>query len=120
MFCRNCGKELNDEAVVCVGCGCAVNGTKNAVKPKTATETVGKKTANYESIIGFVLSLIGGFFNIACMASQPFIDENGYIHFLGAEYLVWVFIFINSMLSVSFDSFSAIGSTVRQNAQLGE
>ena len=24
MFCKHCGKEINDEAVVCVGCGCAV------------------------------------------------------------------------------------------------
>ena len=24
MFCNKCGKEVNDEAVVCVGCGCAV------------------------------------------------------------------------------------------------
>ena len=25
MFCNKCGKEINDEAVICVGCGCAVN-----------------------------------------------------------------------------------------------
>jgi len=31
MFCNKCGKEINDEAVVCVGCGCAVNEAK-AVK----------------------------------------------------------------------------------------
>lgn len=23
MFCRTCGKEINDEAVICVNCGCA-------------------------------------------------------------------------------------------------
>ena len=28
MFCNKCGKEINDEAVVCVGCGCAVNESK--------------------------------------------------------------------------------------------
>lgn len=28
MFCSKCGKEINDEAVVCVGCGCAVNKSK--------------------------------------------------------------------------------------------
>ena len=26
MFCANCGKELDDKAVVCIQCGCAVNG----------------------------------------------------------------------------------------------
>ena len=25
MFCSKCGKEVDDEAVVCLGCGCAVN-----------------------------------------------------------------------------------------------
>ena len=25
MFCSKCGKEIDDAAVVCVGCGCAVN-----------------------------------------------------------------------------------------------
>ena len=25
MFCSKCGKEINDEAVICVYCGCAVN-----------------------------------------------------------------------------------------------
>ena len=29
MFCNKCGKEINDEAVVCVGCGCAVNESKS-------------------------------------------------------------------------------------------
>ena len=28
MFCQNCGAEINDKAVVCVKCGCAVNGVK--------------------------------------------------------------------------------------------
>ena len=25
MFCSKCGKEVDDEAIVCLGCGCAVN-----------------------------------------------------------------------------------------------
>ena len=28
MFCQNCGAEINDNAVVCIKCGCAVNGAK--------------------------------------------------------------------------------------------
>lgn len=28
-FCQKCGKEIADEAVICPGCGCAVNGQKN-------------------------------------------------------------------------------------------
>jgi TM2 domain-containing membrane protein YozV len=29
MFCNNCGAEINDNAVVCVKCGCAVNRVAN-------------------------------------------------------------------------------------------
>lgn len=28
MFCSNCGKEIDDKAVVCIGCGCAVQPVK--------------------------------------------------------------------------------------------
>ena len=31
MYCSNCGAELNDHAVVCIKCGCAVNQPKPAV-----------------------------------------------------------------------------------------
>lgn len=32
MFCSKCGKEINDDAVVCVHCGCAVEGRSIAPK----------------------------------------------------------------------------------------
>ena len=35
MFCNKCGKEIDDEAVVCIHCGCAVNSAK---KPKPVDE----------------------------------------------------------------------------------
>ena len=37
MFCSNCGKEVCDNAYVCIGCGCLVNRRKPAV-PKTPVE----------------------------------------------------------------------------------
>ncbi len=46
MFCRNCGKEIDDQAVVCVHCGVAVapNGIANAnpnAKSKLAAGLLG-------------------------------------------------------------------------------
>ena len=29
-YCQHCGKEILDEAVICPGCGCSVQGTDNA------------------------------------------------------------------------------------------
>ncbi len=39
MFCKKCGKEIHDEAVVCVHCGCAVedNAKKDEGKSWLAT-----------------------------------------------------------------------------------
>ena len=28
-FCSHCGKELLDDAVICIGCGCSVDGAAN-------------------------------------------------------------------------------------------
>lgn len=32
MFCTNCGKEIDDKAVVCVGCGVAIKNNANSEK----------------------------------------------------------------------------------------
>ncbi len=54
-FCSKCGKEINDEAVVCVHCGCAV---EDAAAPVPAAAT-GKFSAL--GIVGFILSLVSWF-----------------------------------------------------------
>lgn len=33
MFCNNCGKEIDNMAVVCPSCGCATSNMQNAQKP---------------------------------------------------------------------------------------
>ena len=39
-FCTKCGKELVDDAVICIGCGCAVESNETS-----APKTTGLKTA---------------------------------------------------------------------------
>lgn len=57
-YCSKCGKELVDEAVICVGCGCPVSG---APAPATQTsqnpETPGLATGAI--VCAFLLPLIG-------------------------------------------------------------
>jgi hypothetical protein len=53
MFCSKCGKEVNDEAVVCVHCGCAI-GNKKA---SAATEGDAPNTGF--AVLGFLFPLIG-------------------------------------------------------------
>jgi TM2 domain-containing membrane protein YozV len=38
MFCSKCGKEVNDEAIICTNCGCAIS---NAGKSKIAAGLLG-------------------------------------------------------------------------------
>lgn len=49
MFCKNCGKEIDDNAVVCVHCGVATD---------VATTSAVKKKVNGMGIAGFVVSLL--------------------------------------------------------------
>ena len=52
MFCKICGKEINDQAIICPHCGCQVGSTTEIEK------TSSKKKANLFCILGFVLSLV--------------------------------------------------------------
>lgn len=52
MFCSVCGKEISENAVICTGCGCAVEG-----KNSSALRPAEKKTQ---------LSLILGIVGIVC------------------------------------------------------
>lgn len=65
-FCTHCGKELFDEAVICPGCGCAVDN----VQPKAAkTELVSKLSEKIKTnsiiwlVIGILQILMGLFAN---------------------------------------------------------
>ena len=48
MYCKNCGHEVNDNAVICPNCGVA---TDNYLKTSTAPEQ-----KNTMALIGFILS----------------------------------------------------------------
>lgn len=60
MFCKNCGKEIDDKASVCVHCGVAVE--NEALKTD--------KKVNAFGIAGFVVSLVSLYLGIYfCIAS---------------------------------------------------
>lgn len=53
MFCKKCGAEIDDQAVICVKCGCS---TKEEI---AITETPkAKKKINIMCLVGFILSLV--------------------------------------------------------------
>lgn len=50
MFCRNCGKEIDDRAVFCVNCGCAV---KDELNRPDDVPSIGL------NILSFVIPIVG-------------------------------------------------------------
>lgn len=60
MFCKNCGKEIDDNAVVCPNCGVA---TEKMNETAAAATQTGEKKTNVLAIVGFVLSLLTGAFS---------------------------------------------------------
>ncbi len=49
MYCKTCGKEINDDAVVCPACGCAV---------KTEEAKKSAKNLNVLGLVGFILGVV--------------------------------------------------------------
>ena len=78
MFCSKCGKEINDEAVVCVHCGCAtekmnkqeaeknqpiiINNNNSASSSATASAAVGGRVRRRYSLLFdiFMICITGG------------------------------------------------------------
>ena len=64
MFCSKCGKEIHDEAVVCVHCGCTVDG-KNSIasvsknEPAPILATLALVFSFLSPIVGIILGIIG-------------------------------------------------------------
>ena len=52
MFCKNCGKEINDNAVICPSCGCATGQAGHIVKADDAS------SIGY-ALLGFFVPLVG-------------------------------------------------------------
>lgn len=65
-YCTHCGKELLDDAVICLGCGCACDGSKlGTVQPDLVAKLSEKVKTNgiIWLVIGIVQILLGLFVN---------------------------------------------------------
>lgn len=60
MYCKNCGNEINERAIVCLHCGCAVE------QPKPQQQTVEPQKTNVLGIIGFVLAFLVPLAGLIC------------------------------------------------------
>ncbi len=53
MYCSNCGKEVNDQAVVCIHCGCAIENKKTSLASQEDAPNTGF------AVLGFFIPLAG-------------------------------------------------------------
>lgn len=53
MFCKNCGKEILDEAVICVHCGTSTKNTTTQVATKADAPSTGM------AVLSFFIPLLG-------------------------------------------------------------
>ena len=62
-FCQKCGKELNDDAVICTGCGCAIpthqGRFSNNTTPNTNFSSYDSTTSDGLGITSIILGAIG-------------------------------------------------------------
>lgn len=74
-YCRYCGSEMMDEAVVCVKCGCPVNQT-------TATVEVANNKLPPVVLVGFIMSMVSAFLSVLLFTG---VEE---LYFLGIPFAV--------------------------------
>lgn len=63
MFCTNCGKEIDDNAVICPGCGVPTDNMKKAAPAPASAPAPAQK--NTMALVGFILALLG--FNLIAL-----------------------------------------------------
>lgn len=71
MYCKECGKEINDKAVVCIHCGCAVGDSNNNSQNNQGYITIvntntigGSNVRNRSWFVSLILCILGGWLGL--------------------------------------------------------
>lgn len=81
MYCKNCGNEIDDSAVVCTKCGCATDNMQNvSTKPK-------QKSGKYiASLVFLIISLCAN--GISFILALTLIGANSSLGFINSFFIV--------------------------------
>lgn len=58
MFCKNCGKEIDDNALICPNCGVATDKLQQDTATTVTAEAPAAKKVNVCAILGLVFSIL--------------------------------------------------------------
>ena len=92
MFCPKCGKQIHDDAVVCIGCGCQVP-RKSEVKEQTEKKPKkeSNSTANCALLFAFLFPIVGLIMGIVgCVKYQTQEYKTRSIIAIVVSVVVWV------------------------------
>lgn len=82
MFCKNCGKEVSDNAVVCIHCGAAID--------KNPTRTLsGESKTGLGALLGVFLGIIGLIIGL-CMYPAESVERKTFIKGWGIAFAISV------------------------------
>ena len=93
MFCRKCGEEINDEAVICPKCGCETGNKKeplpvmDADEPKTG---IGVLCALFLGLIGLIIGLC--LYKEGTVARKTFMKAWGITFGVSAAVIFFIYI----------------------------
>ena len=60
-YCSNCGKEVNENAVICVNCGCSLEGTSNNQSVNVTINNNASGVSPKSRLVAFLLcTFLGG------------------------------------------------------------
>ena len=59
MYCRNCGKELDDETVICIGCGTLIDTTCKINRHKNGMAIAGFVCSFFIPLLGWIFGGVG-------------------------------------------------------------
>ena len=117
MFCKNCGNEVNDEAIVCTKCGCPISSYQAPKKEPVVQELPTEKVAKNFSfnVLSIIIALFVGLFSlllpsvlklIACFNTEYWGDGysslTNYIYTFNLSYVAFAFTMAVSITNLVF------------------
>ena len=75
MFCKNCGKPINDNAVVCIHCGCSTEDNPSKSGDKESKNGIGILLGLFIGLIGLIIGIV--MYKEGTVARQTFIKGWG-------------------------------------------
>ena len=85
MYCRNCGKEVDDNAIACPHCGCAVS--------KPASRSYGEPKTGMGALLGVFLGIIGLIIGL-CLYPSETIERKTFLKGWGIAFAITVVVVI--------------------------